>query len=56
MMTYKYQWFVTKLRLCIGIVEICFGIADGQILSISDKVICPQHAVFSFPDDNFSKY
>ena len=39
----KYQWIFTKLGLCIDIVEIWFGIATGQISSISDRVICPQH-------------
>ena len=33
--------------------ELCFRIADGQISSIFDKVICT--SVFSFLDDNFSK-
>ena len=32
----KYQWILTKLGVCINIVEICFGIADGQISSIFD--------------------
>ena len=32
----KYQWIFTKLDMCIDIVEICFGIANGQILSIFD--------------------
>ena len=35
----KYQWIFTKL-VCIDIVEICFGIAEGQILSNFDRVIC----------------
>ena len=39
---------------CIGIVETWFGIADGQILSIFDKVFCLRHVQFSFLDDNFS--
>ena len=39
----------------IDIVEIWFGIANGQILSIFDRVICPRHANFSFLDYNFSK-
>ena len=29
--------------MCIDIVEICSGIANGQILSMFDRVICPQH-------------
>ena len=28
----KYQWIFTKLGVCIDIVDICFGIADRQIL------------------------
>ena len=47
----------TNLGVCIGIVETWFGIADGQISSIFDRVICPQHVrFFSFLDNNFSKY
>ena len=30
----KYQWIFTKLCMCIDIVEICFVIANEQILSI----------------------
>ena len=30
--------------VCIDIVEIWFGIANGQISSIFDGVICPRHA------------
>ena len=30
----KHQWIFTKLGMCIDIVEIWFGIANGQILSI----------------------
>ena len=40
----KYQWIFTKHGVCIDVVEICFGIADGQILSILDRVIC-QHYI-----------
>ena len=29
----KHQWIFTKLAICIDIKEICFGIANGQILS-----------------------
>ena len=36
-----YQCICTKLNVCIGIVEIWFGIANGQISSIFDRVICP---------------
>ena len=36
----KHQWIFTKLVVCIDIMEICFGIANAQILSIFDGVIC----------------
>ena len=39
----KYQWIFTKLVMCIDIVETWFGSTDGQISSIFDRVICPQH-------------
>ena len=45
----KHQWIFTKLGMCIYIVEIWFGIANGQISSIFDGVICPRHAhIFVF--------
>ena len=40
----KHQWIFTHLGMCIDIVEVCFGIANGQISSIFDGVICPRHA------------
>ena len=40
----KHQWIFTKLGMCIDIVEICYGIANGQISSIFDGVICWRHA------------
>ena len=39
----KYQGILTKLGTCIDINEIWFGIANAQIPSIFDRVICPQH-------------
>ena len=39
----KLQWIFTKLGMCIDIVEIWFGIANGQISSNFDGVICPRH-------------
>ena len=39
----KYQWIFTKLGVFINIVKIWFGIADGQILSIFDRVIFLLH-------------
>ena len=32
-----YQWIFTKIGMCIVNVEICFGIVNGQILSIFDE-------------------
>ena len=40
----KHQWSFTKFGMCIVIVEIWFGIANGQILSSFDGVICLRHA------------
>ena len=39
----KFQWIYTKLGtcMCIDIMKIWFGIANGQILSIFDRVISP---------------
>ena len=39
----KYQWIFTKLGMCIDTVEIWFGVANGQISSITDRLICPRH-------------
>ena len=45
----KHQWNFTKLCVCLDIVEIWFGIANGQISSNFDGVICPRHAhIFVF--------
>ena len=41
----KHKRIVTKLGMCIDIVEIWFGIANGQISSKSDRVICPNGGV-----------
>ena len=35
----KYKWIFTKLGMCIDIVEICFGIANGQITSLFDRYL-----------------
>ena len=40
----KHHWIFTKLGMCIDIVEIWFGIANLQISSNFDGVICPRHA------------
>ena len=39
----KHQWSFTKFGMCIDIVEIWFGIANGQISSNFDGVICLRH-------------
>ena len=40
MITCKHQWIFTKVGMCIDTVEIWFGIANGQISSNFDRVIC----------------
>ena len=42
--------------MCIDIVEIWFGIASGQILSILEELSAHDRPDFLFPDDNLSKY
>ena len=44
----KHQWIFTKLGMCIDIVEIWFGIANGQILSKFYGAICPRSPYFRF--------
>ena len=39
----KHQLIFTKLGMCIGIMDIWFGIANGHISSNFDGVICPRH-------------
>ena len=40
---YRYYWIFTKPGMCIDIVEIWFGIANGQISSIFDRGISLSH-------------
>ena len=40
----KHQLIFTKLGFCIDIVEIWFGIANGQFSSKFDGVVCPRYA------------
>ena len=49
----KHQWIFTKLGMCIDIVEILFGIANGQISSNLTELSARD--IFSFLDDNLSK-
>ena len=39
----KCQRILTKLGTCIDMKEIWFGISNGRILSMIDRVICPRH-------------
>ena len=39
----KCQGILTKLGTCIDMKEIWFGIANGQILPMFDRVICLRH-------------
>ena len=45
----KHQWIFTKLGMCIDIIDIWFGIANGQISSIFDGVICHRDAHIFVP-------
>ena len=49
----KHQWIFTKLGMCIDMMEIWFGIANGQILTGYLPETCPY---FRFLDNNLSKY
>ena len=48
----KCQQIFTKLGMCIDIVEIWVGIANGQFSSILIELSVRHTSVFSFPDDN----
>ena len=39
----KFQGILTKFGTCIDMKEIWFGIANGQISSMFDRVICLRH-------------
>ena len=51
----KHWWIFTKFGMCIDMVEIWFGIVNGQISTNLDGVICPRQPIFSFLEDNLSK-
>ena len=38
---------LTKLGTCIDTKEVWFGIANGHISSVFDRVMCPQHVLSS---------
>ena len=42
--------------MCIDILEIWFGIADGQFRQFLTELSARDMSVFSFLDDNLSKY
>ena len=44
----KCQWIFTKLCMCIDIVRIWFGIANGKILSIFDSYLFATHPYSHF--------
>ena len=46
----KRQWIFAKLGMCIDIVEIWSGIANGQISSIFNRVTYPSHNIVSLFD------
>ena len=51
----KYQGIFTKLGVFIDFVGIWFGIANGQISSIFDEVVCLRHTHIFVPGYNLSK-
>ena len=52
----KHQWIFTKNGMCIDIVGIWCGIANGQISSNLTELSARDTPIFSFPDDNLSKH
>ena len=53
----KHQLIFTKLGVCIDIVEIWFGIADGQISSYFDGYLPSEYysLMFLFPTNKLLK-
>ena len=45
----KYQWNFAELGMCFDIVETWFAFANGKILSVFERGICP-------PYDNVTGY
>ena len=54
--TSKHQWIFFKLGMCIDIMVIWFGIANGQISLFFTELSARDTPIFSFPDDNLSKH
>ena len=52
----KHQCIFTKFGMCIDIMKIWFGIANGQTSSDFDSYLSETRPYFHFPDDNLSKY
>ena len=52
----KHKWIFTKFGMCIDIVEIWFGIANGQFSSNFDEFSARDMPIFLFRDDNSSKH
>ena len=50
----KYQWIFTELDMCIDMVEICFGNANGHISSILTELSARDKSVFLFKDNSLS--
>ena len=51
----KYRFIFTKLGMCIDIVDICFGIANGRMSSIFTELFDRNTFLFYFQDNNLSK-
>ena len=52
----KNQWIFTKLGVYVDIMEIWFGIANRQILSVWTELSASNTSIFRFLDNNLSKY
>ena len=45
----KHKWIFTKLGMCIDIVELWFGISNGQFRQILTELSARDTPIFSFP-------
>ena len=52
----KHQWILTKVGICIDIVEIWFGIASGKFRQFLPELSAHHMSISSFLVDNLSKY
>ena len=55
MITSKCRWIFTKRGVCIDIVEIWFGIVNGQFRQFLTELSARDMSEFSFLDDKLSK-